>query len=273
MRWSPTCAAWASGAPSARPSSGRTAPTGPAEGARFVGHNRGGPRGLMRWSRRGRILTADVGREFAFVTEEGGHESTVWRYRFEPRRRRHAGHRVLRGQADSRLGSDTRRPDQSAPRTSRRHAPHAPATEDRRRGHQPCQRPAVTLNVAPGGYLLDAGSGEALWFSGGLLTYKTTGDQTFGNLAVAEVRAPKGSGSPSHRHHHEDEAWYILDGDLTFWLGDEQRSRVRRRLRVRSPHGRAPLPRRLGGGPLPPVAHPGRIRGFHPNVWIAGEPR
>ncbi len=57
---------------------------GPAEGVRFVGHNRGGPGGLMRWSRRGRILTADVGREFAFVTEEGGHESTVWRYRFEP---------------------------------------------------------------------------------------------------------------------------------------------------------------------------------------------
>jgi quercetin dioxygenase-like cupin family protein len=80
----------------------------------------------------------------------------------------------------------------------------------------------MTLNVAPGGYLLDAGSGEALWFSGGLLTYKTTGDQTSGNLAVAEVRAPQGSGSPSHRHHHEDEAWYMLDGDLTFWLGDER---------------------------------------------------
>ena len=58
--------------------------SGPAEGARFVGHNRGGPRGLMRWSRRGRILTADDGREFAFATEEGGRESTVWRYRFEP---------------------------------------------------------------------------------------------------------------------------------------------------------------------------------------------
>jgi quercetin dioxygenase-like cupin family protein len=36
------------------------------------------------------------------------------------------------------------------------------------------------------------------------------------------MRAPQGSGSPSHRHHHEDEAWYMLDGDLTFWLGDER---------------------------------------------------
>jgi hypothetical protein len=56
----------------------------PAEGARFVGHNRGGPLNLMRWSRHGRVLVADPGRQFAFVTEEGGHESTVWRYRFEP---------------------------------------------------------------------------------------------------------------------------------------------------------------------------------------------
>ena len=56
----------------------------PSEGDRFIGHNRGGPFKRFRWSRRGRVLTADPGREFAFVTEEGGRESTVWRYRFEP---------------------------------------------------------------------------------------------------------------------------------------------------------------------------------------------
>lgn len=38
----------------------------------------------MRWSRHGRVLAVDPGREFTFVTEEGGRESTVWRYRFEP---------------------------------------------------------------------------------------------------------------------------------------------------------------------------------------------
>ena len=56
----------------------------PAEGATFIGHNRGGPGGLMKWSRRGRAPSVDPGREFAFVTEEGGRESTEWRYRFEP---------------------------------------------------------------------------------------------------------------------------------------------------------------------------------------------
>jgi hypothetical protein len=72
--WSPECAAveWADGA------------TGPVVGARFVGHNQSGPFGLMRWSRSGTVLAAERGREFAFATEEGGREGTVWRYRFEP---------------------------------------------------------------------------------------------------------------------------------------------------------------------------------------------
>ena len=71
--WSPECqrVEWEGGS------------TGPVEGATFVGHNRGGPRGIFNWSRRGRVLVADRGREFAFATEEGGRESTEWRYRFE----------------------------------------------------------------------------------------------------------------------------------------------------------------------------------------------
>jgi len=71
--WSPECQTveWTEGA------------EGPVAGARFIGHNRGGPRGMLKWSRRGRVLIADPGNEFSFVTEEGGKESTVWRYQFE----------------------------------------------------------------------------------------------------------------------------------------------------------------------------------------------
>lgn len=58
--------------------------TGPTTGARFVGHNRGGPFRRIRWSRHGRVLAAERGKEFAFVTEEGGRESTEWHFRFEP---------------------------------------------------------------------------------------------------------------------------------------------------------------------------------------------
>ena len=54
------------------------------EGTTFMGHNAVGPGRRIRYSRHGRVLVADPGREFAFVTDEGGRESTVWRYRFEP---------------------------------------------------------------------------------------------------------------------------------------------------------------------------------------------
>ena len=58
--------------------------TGAVEGARFVGHNQGGPAGLMKWSRRGHVVTAIPAREFAFATEEGGREGVEWRYLLEP---------------------------------------------------------------------------------------------------------------------------------------------------------------------------------------------
>ena len=51
--------------------------TGPAAGARFVGHNRNG---LIKWSRRGRVISATPGHQFSFVTEERGHDSTLWTY-------------------------------------------------------------------------------------------------------------------------------------------------------------------------------------------------
>ncbi len=58
--------------------------TVPVANTTFVGHNAVGPGRRIRYSRHGRVLVADPGREFAFITDEGGRESTAWRYRFEP---------------------------------------------------------------------------------------------------------------------------------------------------------------------------------------------
>ena len=56
----------------------------PVVGTTFVGHNAVGPGRRIRYSRHGTVLAADPGREFAFITDEGGRPSTAWRYRFEP---------------------------------------------------------------------------------------------------------------------------------------------------------------------------------------------
>jgi hypothetical protein len=56
----------------------------PVEGTTFFGHNAVGPGRRIRYKRHGRVLVAERGREFAFITDEGGRESTVWRYTFAP---------------------------------------------------------------------------------------------------------------------------------------------------------------------------------------------
>ncbi len=82
----------------------------------------------------------------------------------------------------------------------------------------------MTTGLAPTAFLLGPDEGEGVWFADSLLRYKVTGDESGGKLALAEVRAPRGSGSPVHTHRHEDEAWYVLEGELTFWLGGESRT-------------------------------------------------
>jgi len=81
----------------------------------------------------------------------------------------------------------------------------------------------MTTEVAATAFLRGSDEGEGVWFADSLLSYKVTGEETHGKLALAEVCAPRGSGSPVHTHRHEDEAWYILDGELTLWLGEDSR--------------------------------------------------
>src|SRR5258706_1140585 len=69
--WSPECerCEWLDGA------------TGPAVGARFKGSN---AHGLARWSTKTKVVAAEPGREFGFVTTHRGRDMTKWSYRFEP---------------------------------------------------------------------------------------------------------------------------------------------------------------------------------------------
>ena len=57
--------------------------------------------------------------------------------------------------------------------------------------------------------------------AGGPLTFKVRGEQTGGALTALENVIAPGDGPPLHRHAHEDEAWYVVDGELRFRLGDE----------------------------------------------------
>jgi quercetin dioxygenase-like cupin family protein len=68
-------------------------------------------------------------------------------------------------------------------------------------------------------FSVPADGGRATW-TDGLNLFKALADDTGGALALWESVLPQGSSPPLHVHHREDEAFYVLDGELTFRLDD-----------------------------------------------------
>jgi quercetin dioxygenase-like cupin family protein len=67
-----------------------------------------------------------------------------------------------------------------------------------------------------------AGQGEARWWFAGLAEIKATAEDTGGLLTIVEVTEPPGTEAPLHVHHREDEGFWILEGDVTLYVGDEK---------------------------------------------------
>jgi len=56
---------------------------------------------------------------------------------------------------------------------------------------------------------------------GSLFERLVSGDETSGQLGVSFVTQPPGIASPLHRHTHEAEAFYLLEGTMTYRAGDD----------------------------------------------------
>lgn len=69
--------------------------------------------------------------------------------------------------------------------------------------------------------ILPAGEGEHIRFLANVETVKADREAT-GRWAVVEITAPAGYEPPMHVHEEEDEAFYILDGELTITIGDQK---------------------------------------------------
>jgi quercetin dioxygenase-like cupin family protein len=63
---------------------------------------------------------------------------------------------------------------------------------------------------------------QSVWYSGWLLTFLATGRDTQGQFALQEQVGRKGNVPPPHIHHREDETFYVLEGEMTFSIGDRQ---------------------------------------------------
>jgi quercetin dioxygenase-like cupin family protein len=64
--------------------------------------------------------------------------------------------------------------------------------------------------------------GEARWWFNSLAVIKATAADTGGQMTIVEITAPAGDEAPLHVHHREDEAFWILEGDAIFEVGDQR---------------------------------------------------
>src|SRR5213592_2101377 len=79
-------------------------------------------------------------------------------------------------------------------------------------------------------FVRDPGAGSTLNVLGVTHIYKATGAETAGSFSLWEDVVPPGAGAPPHRHEHEDEAFYVLSGEIQIEFEGE------------------PAPRRVGPG-------------------------
>jgi quercetin dioxygenase-like cupin family protein len=79
------------------------------------------------------------------------------------------------------------------------------------------------IETATKPYRLALGEGLAdVWWKTGRVTVKVAGAETSNAFSQIEVDDPRGGGTPLHVHHNEDETFYVLEGELTFLVGNER---------------------------------------------------
>lgn len=66
-----------------------------------------------------------------------------------------------------------------------------------------------------------ARTGEMIWAHNTWMRYVATAADTGGRLAVLEQRLSPAGDPPRHVHANEDEAFYVLDGQLAATIGDD----------------------------------------------------
>lgn len=62
---------------------------------------------------------------------------------------------------------------------------------------------------------------DSRWYVGGLFTVLASSEETGGRFGLLEILSPKGAEPPRHIHHNEDETFYVMEGEVTFYIGDD----------------------------------------------------
>ena len=66
------------------------------------------------------------------------------------------------------------------------------------------------------------GEGRIIAVVGDVYRFLATGEDTNGKYALWEAIVPPGGGPPPHVHSREEEGFYVLEGEITFQIGDQR---------------------------------------------------
>jgi quercetin dioxygenase-like cupin family protein len=80
------------------------------------------------------------------------------------------------------------------------------------------------MTIKPEGaaqYARRADPESSVWYLGCLFTVLADSEETGEQFGLIESLSPKGTEPPRHVHSREDETFYLLEGEITFYIGEE----------------------------------------------------
>jgi quercetin dioxygenase-like cupin family protein len=78
------------------------------------------------------------------------------------------------------------------------------------------------MEAASGAYLHQPGASELRWMGETFSYFLATGEQTGETFALVDEQANRGESVPLHRHRDDMESFYVVEGEITLHIGDEQ---------------------------------------------------
>lgn len=78
------------------------------------------------------------------------------------------------------------------------------------------------MNMSHPATIRKPAEGRRIGIVGDVYRFLATGKETDGKYATFEAIVPPGSGPPPHIHSREEESFLVLEGEMTFQLGDDR---------------------------------------------------
>ena len=76
------------------------------------------------------------------------------------------------------------------------------------------------MEDSTGAYLRQPQEAELRWMGETSTYFLATGEQTAGTFTLVDERAKRGESVPLHLHRDDMESFYVIEGEITFYVGE-----------------------------------------------------